>query len=163
MNIKQMVIVGMADLNVVKNPGVLTTLGLGSCVGIALYEPLAKVAGLAHCMLPDSTKIQNNSIEAKFVDTAVARLLAEMQKIGANRRLIKAKVAGGAQMFAFNAANDMMRIGDRNVEATIKVLGAQGIPILAKDTGNTYGRTVELYSETGDFLIKTIGHGSKKI
>ncbi|MCL2702287.1 MAG: chemotaxis protein CheD [Defluviitaleaceae bacterium] len=163
MNIKQMIIVGMADLNACKSPGVLTTLGLGSCVGIALYDPLSKVAGLAHCMLPDSTKIQNNNVEAKFVDTAVAKLLMQMQKMGANKRMIKAKVAGGAQMFAFNATNDMMRIGDRNVEATTKVLGQHGIPILAKDVGLTYGRTVELYAETGAFLIKTIGHGNKTL
>jgi len=163
MNIKQMVVVGMADLKAIKDPGVLTTLGLGSCVGIAFYDPLAKIAGLAHCMLPDSTKIQNNSIKAKFVDTAVEVLLNDMLRMGANKRLIKAKVAGGAQMFAFNATNDMMRIGDRNVEATIKVLGQHGIPIIAKDTGATYGRTVELYAETGAFLIKTIGHGSKTL
>jgi len=163
MNIKQMIIVGMADLNACKAPGVLTTLGLGSCVGIALYDPMAKVAGLAHCMLPDSTKIQQNNVEAKFVDTAVAKLLMQMQKMGANKRLIKAKIAGGAQMFAFNSTNEMMRIGDRNVEATIKVLGTHGIPILSRDVGLTYGRTVELYSDTGVFMIKTIGHGNKSI
>jgi chemotaxis protein CheD len=102
-------------------------------------------------------------VEAKFVDTAVAKLLGQMQRMGANKRLIKAKVAGGAQMFAFNATNDMMRIGDRNVEATAKILGIHGIPILAKDVGLTYGRTVELYAETGAFLIKTIGHGNKTL
>jgi len=163
MNIKQMIIVGMADLNACKAPGVLTTLGLGSCVGIALYDPMAKVAGLAHCMLPDSTKIAQNSVEAKFVDTAVAKLLMQMQRLGANKRLMKAKVAGGAQMFAFGSTNDMMRIGDRNIEATIRILGMHGIPILAKDVGLTYGRTVELYSDTGAFLIKTIGHGNKSL
>lgn len=163
MNITKMVIVGMADLNAVKEPGVLTTLGLGSCVGIALYDPLARIAGLAHCMLPDSTKIQNNGITAKFVDTAVVELIQLMQKLGANKNILKAKVAGGAQMFAYNATNEAMRIGDRNVEATVKVLGQLRIPILAKDTGDTYGRTVEFYSETGAFLIKTIGHGNKTI
>ena len=163
MNINNMVIVGMADLKVVKTPGVLTTLGLGSCVGIALYDPISKVSGLAHCMLPDSTQISNNGTAAKFVDTATSKLILEMQKLGANKNLIKAKVAGGAQMFAFNSTNDLMRIGDRNVEATIKVLAALRIPIIAKDTGSTYGRTVELYSETGAFVIKTIGHGNKTI
>lgn len=163
MGILEMVIVGMADLNAVKNPGILTTLGLGSCVGIALYDPISKVAGLAHCMLPDSTQIQNNNSEAKFVDTATARLIIEMQRLGANKSLLRAKIAGGAQMFAFNATNELMRIGDRNVEATIKVLAKYNIPILAKDTGSTYGRTVELYAETGAFVIKTIGHGNKTI
>jgi len=158
-----MIVVGMADLNVAKSPGVLTTLGLGSCVGIALYDAENRVAGLAHIMLPDSTQIQNNSNAAKFADTATIRLIFQMQRLGARKELLKAKIAGGAQMFDFHAANDALRIGDRNVEASLKFLGIQGIPVVAKDTGLNYGRTVELYAEDGKFLIKTIGHGSRFI
>ncbi len=153
------IIVGMADLNVLKSPGILTTLGLGSCVGIALYDPINKVAGLAHIMLPDSNLIQNNSNVAKFADTATVKLIKDMMNIGARKELIKAKLAGGAQMFAFNSTNDSMRIGDRNVEASIKILRQLNIPILAKETGANYGRTVELHADTGKFVIKTIGHG----
>jgi len=158
-----MIIVGMADLNAVKNPGALTTLGLGSCVGVALYDPVNKVAGLAHIMLPDSTQIQNNSNAAKFADTATIRLIYQMQKLGARKELLKAKIAGGAQMFDFHASNEALRIGDRNVEASLRFLGMQGIPVIAKDTGLNYGRTVELYAEDGRFLIKTVGHGSRSI
>ena len=154
------IIVGMADLNIAKQTEALTTLGLGSCVGIALYDQYAKVAGLAHCMLPDSTLIQNNSNIAKFVDTAVVKLIADMTAAGARKDRLKAKIAGGAQMFAFNATNESMRIGDRNVEATIKTLRILGIPVTGQDTGETFGRTVELYAEDGRFHIKTIGHGS---
>lgn len=156
-----MIIVGMADLNVTKNPGALTTLGLGSCVGIALYDPSAKIAGLAHIMLPDSTQIQNNSNKAKFADTALAKLVQDMTRIGARRELMKAKIAGGAQMFAFNSTNDSMRIGDRNVEATVRLLRQYNIPLLARETGADFGRTVELYAEDGRFVIKTIGHGNR--
>jgi chemotaxis protein CheD len=155
------IIVGMADLNVTRAPGVLTTLGLGSCVGIALYDPTVKVAGLAHIMLPDSKLIQNNSNTAKFADTAIVRLLNDMMKLGAKRERCKAKIAGGAQMFAFNSTNDNMRIGDRNVEATLKWLKLINIPLLARETGADFGRTVELYAEDGRFLIKTIGHGNR--
>jgi chemotaxis protein CheD len=151
----------MADLNVTRAPGVLTTLGLGSCVGIALYDPAVKVAGLAHIMLPDSKLIQNNSNTAKFADTAIVRLLNDMMKLGAKRERCKAKIAGGAQMFAFNSTNDNMRIGDRNVEATLKWLKLINIPLLARETGADFGRTVELYAEDGRFLIKTIGHGNR--
>jgi len=157
------IIVGMADLNCVKAPGALTTLGLGSCVGIALYDPAARIAGLAHCMLPDSTAIHNNSNIAKFVDTAVVQLIKDMMRLGAKRELLKAKIAGGAQMFAFNSTNENMRIGDRNVEASAKILRMFGIPILATDTGDSYGRTVELFADDGKFYIKTIGHGNKYI
>jgi len=157
------ILVGMADLNATKSPGMLTTLGLGSCVGIALYDPIFKIAGLAHIMLPDSTQIQNNSNAAKFADTATIRLIFMMQKLGARKERLEAKLAGGAQMFDFNAANKALRIGDRNVEATLNYLKSHGIPVLAKDTGANYGRTVELYAEDGKFLIKTIGHGSRYI
>ncbi len=157
------IIVGMADLNVTKDPGILTTLGLGSCVGIALYDASAKVAGMAHIMLPDSTQIRNNSNVAKFADSGIVRLVNDMIRIGARRERMKAKIAGGAQMFAFNATNDSMRIGDRNVEATIKVLREISIPIMAQDTGSTYGRTIELYAADGRLIIKTIGHGVRVI
>jgi len=155
------IIVGMADLKVCKAPGILTTLGLGSCVGVALYDKNSKVAGLAHAMLPDSTAISNNSNRMKFVDTSIADLIIKMCLQGANKNNIKAKIAGGAQMFAHNTTNDTMRIGDRNVEATINLLRKLGIPVLGKDTGLNYGRTVELYGEDGRFLIKTISHGTK--
>ncbi len=158
-----MILVGMADLNSTRSPGVLTTLGLGSCVGIAIYDPINKVAGLAHIMLPDSRLIQNNSNIAKFADTAAAKLVFDVVRLGAKRENLKAKLAGGAQMFAYSSTNESMRIGDRNVEASIKVLGILHIPIVAKDTGSNYGRTVELYAEDGRYLIKTIGHGNRVI
>ena len=63
--------VGMADLNVCKSPDIITTLGLGSCIGIAVYDPVTKIGGLAHIMLPDSTQIRNNLNKAKFADTGI--------------------------------------------------------------------------------------------
>jgi chemotaxis protein CheD len=153
----------MADLKAVKNPGVLTTLGLGSCVGIALYDTRTKVAGLAHIMLPDSKQIQNNSNIAKFADTAMVQLIKDMERLGASRMGMKAKIAGGAQMFAFNAANDNLRIGDRNVEATIQLLKQFSIPLIARETGDNYGRTVELYADDGRFVIKSVGRGVKTV
>ena len=158
-----MILVGMADLNITKAPGALTTLGLGSCVGIAIFDPISKIAGLAHIMLPDSRAISNNSNVAKFADTATAKMVFDMVKIGADRKRLKAKLAGGAQMFNFSATNDNMRIGDRNIEASRAVLRTLNIPIIAEDVGATYGRTVELYAEDGKYLIKTIGHGQRFI
>lgn len=164
MNYNGMIKVGMADMNITPYPGVLTTLGLGSCIGIALYDPSTKIAGLAHIMLPDSTQIKNNSNVAKFADTATVQLLAQMVKIGANKSRVKAKLAGGAQMFAFNdQASEMMRIGIRNAQAAQAILRKLGIPIIAQDTGANYGRTIELYTEDGRLVIKTIGHGTKQI
>ena len=155
--------VGMADANVCAAPDVITTLGLGSCVGIVLYDPVSKIAGLAHIMLPDSTKIINNSNKYKFADTAIDMLIKDMLDIGANRYNLVAKIAGGAQMFNFGNSSEMMRIGDRNVEATKEKLAQLGIRILAEDTGANYGRTIEFYSETGMLHIKAVGRELKII
>lgn len=157
----EMIKVGMADLNVCVSPNALTTLGLGSCVGIVLYDPVRKIAGMVHIMLPDSTKILNNENKAKFADTGIDLLISQMLAIGAERKNLIAKIAGGAQMFAFGANNDMMRIGERNVEATKQKLQQLGIGIKAEDTGLNYGRTIEFYPENGALLIKSVGKEKK--
>ena len=159
----ELIKVGMADLNVCKEPDILTTLGLGSCVGVALYDPITKVSGMLHCMLPDSKKIANNDNIAKFADTGLDETVRRMILLGASKTRLVAKIAGGAQMFAFNTGNDMLRVGDRNVEAVKTKLKLLGIPIIAEDTGNNYGRTIEFYSETGQLLIKAVGKEKKYI
>lgn len=155
--------VGMADLSAANHPGILTTLGLGSCVGIALYDSSSKVIGLAHIMLPSSLQAKNNSNTAKFADTAIVKLVDDMIKLGAKRGNLVAKLAGGAQMFSFNQTSDMMKIGLRNALSAKEKLGELKIPIIAEDTGGNYGRTIELYSNDGRLVIKTIGHGIKQI
>lgn len=155
--------VGMADLKTVRHPGGLTTLGLGSCVGVCLYDPVTKVTGMAHVMLPSSKAIKNNSNEAKFADTAILKLVEEMKSLGANKSRLVCKMAGGAQMFTFSGQNDMMKIGERNAAAVREMLKALGIPVLADDTGGNFGRSIEFYSEDGSLLIKTIGHGTKTL
>lgn len=160
----QIVKVGMADLKVVRDSDVLTTLGLGSCVGIALYDKVKRVAGLAHIMLPSSQQIKNNQNRAKFADTGIALLIEEMIKEGASVSRLTAKIAGGAQMFSFgNNASDLIKIGQRNSAATKEILAKYNIPILAEDTGGNYGRTIEFYASNGDLLVKTIGYGVKTI
>ncbi|MBP1753765.1 MAG: cheD [Firmicutes bacterium] len=157
----EMIKVGMADLNVCVSPNAITTLGLGSCVGIILYDPIRRIAGMVHVMLPDSTKILNNDNKAKFADTGIDLLIKRMMEIGADRRVLIAKIAGGAQMFAFGNNSDMMRIGERNVEATKIKLAQLGISIKAEDTGANYGRTIEFYPENGSLLIKSVGKERK--
>ncbi len=155
--------VGMADLQTSRHPCVLTTLGLGSCVGIVLYDSIKKVAGLAHVMLPSSQQARNNTNIAKFADTAIVKLIDDMINLGASKSHIVAKLAGGAQMFSFNDASEMLRIGARNVSASKEMLKSLNIPIIAEDTGGNYGRTIEIHSENGKLMIKTIGHGVKEI
>jgi len=153
--------VGMADLKVCVSPNAVTTLGLGSCVGIAIRDPATKIGGLAHIMLPDSTQIRDNSNIPKFADTGIEELVRQIVAKGARRSGLVAKIAGGAQMFNFGS--NSIRVGDRNVEATKKKLQQMGIPILAEDTGKDYGRTVIFYPETGDFVIRSVGKPEKTI
>ncbi|GHU41037.1 putative chemoreceptor glutamine deamidase CheD [Clostridia bacterium] len=155
--------VGMADLNVCKHPDSITTLGLGSCVGIALYDPVSKVGGLAHVMLPDSTQMRNNQNVAKFADTGIDALINKMVKAGANKSKLVAKIAGGAKMFEASGLSGIGNIGERNAEMAAIKLKSLGIPLKAKDVGLNYGRTVELDTATGDFLIKSVGKPVKKI
>ena len=102
----EMIKVGMADLKICKAPDALTTIGLGSCIGIALYDPSTKISGLAHIMLPDSTQIRNNSNIAKFADTGIQKLYDDMIKAGANKARLVAKIAGGAKMFEFSSNSE---------------------------------------------------------
>lgn len=155
--------VGMADLNVCVSPDSITTLGLGSCVGIAVRDPVTKIGGLAHVMLPDSTAIRINTNIPKFADTGIEELVRQVVAKGANRSRLVAKIAGGAQMFAFSAKNDMVRVGERNVAASKQKLAQLKIPILAEDTGKNYGRTVIFYPETGDFVIRAVGKPERVI
>ena len=158
-----MIKVGMADLKICKAPDAITTLGLGSCVGIAIRDPITKVGGLAHIMLPDSTAIQGISHVPKFADTGLAELVKVVVGAGAMRSRLVAKIAGGAQMFSFQNKSELMTVGQRNVEAVTRILKEMKIPILAQDTGENYGRTVEFFPETGDFVIKAVGKPVKTI
>lgn len=159
----EMIKVGMADLNICHVPDAITTLGLGSCVGVALYDKSVKLAGLVHIMLPDSTQVRQNQNKAKFADTGIDLLIDMLVKEGANKNLLTAKIAGGAQMFAFSGNSDMLRVGERNVLAVKEKLNQLGIRILAEDTGENFGRTVEFYPESGDFIIKSVGKPIKTI
>ena len=155
--------VGMADLKTGRAPDILTTLGLGSCIGIALWDPTTKIGGLAHVMLPDSTKIRNNSNIAKFADTGITELVRQMEEMGVPRKRLVAKIAGGARMFEVSGSTSVGNIGEKNAIASKQKLKELGIPILAEDTGLNYGRTVELNCENGDYMIKAVGKSVKTI
>lgn len=149
--------VGMADLKVAKDPDVLTTLGLGSCIGLTLYDPVTKVGGLLHYMLPDSTKLKNNNNLAKFGDTGIQELLRQMIAAGASQRRLVSKIAGGACMFEVSGLSAVGNVGARNAEQAKLMLSELHIPLIAEDTGLNFGRTVELDCSNGNFLIRAVG------
>ena len=145
--------IGISDLKVCRPPDVLVTYALGSCVGICLLDSAAGVGGLSHIMLPDSTQATNGA--------ATPMLIREMVKLGASRNRIKAKIAGGAVMFA--TASERFNIGERNIQAVKAALRREGIPIVAEDTGLNYGRTVFFYPETGIMEIRAASMGNKQL
>ena len=155
--------VGIADLNLVLDPGTIMTIGLGSCIGIALYDRVLKVAGLSHIMLPDSTQFKNVSNPMKFADSAIPILIEKMHKQGCRKQNIVAKIAGGASMFNFSDKKIKMDIGKRNVEAVKTILSDYKIPILAEETGGTKGRTMIFKLESGLVEIRTLGVLNKEI
>ncbi|GIP36835.1 chemoreceptor glutamine deamidase CheD [Paenibacillus sp. J31TS4] len=164
MTVSPLVKVGMADLNTAVGEGAIRTTGLGSCVGVTLYDPVIKVAGMAHVMLPSSSIAREGALNlAKFADTALPELLARMDCLGAQRTRLVAKMAGGAQMFQFGKQTETMRIGPRNIEACRGILGTYGIPIVAEDTGGNYGRTIELDCATGKLSVRSAQNGSRDL
>ncbi|KAF0825831.1 chemotaxis protein CheD [Cytobacillus firmus] len=156
----EIVKVGIADMNIVKNPGLIRTSGLGSCVGVVLYDLSAEIAGLAHIMLPDSSLAKNTSFNsAKYADTAIRDLVSLLLKSGAKASRLNAKIAGGAQMFQYSSGSDLMRIGPRNVEAVKKELYSLKIAILGEDVGGHSGRTIEFNPESGELMVRTVNKG----
>ncbi len=150
--------VGIADLVVAREPDILRTV-LGSCVGICLYDSEKKVGGLAHIMLPVMSDTASN--RKKYADTAIPMLLEEMEKQGAQRSRITAKISGGAAMFKMSANSMMSEIGRNNIKKVREILESMGIKILGEDVGGDYGRTIDFYTENGQVKVKSLGREEK--
>jgi chemotaxis protein CheD len=151
--------VGIADLNIVLAPGTIMTIGLGSCIGIALYDGINKVAGLAHIMLPDSTQFKSNINPMKFADLAIPMLIERMEKQGCKKRNLIAKIAGGASMFNFSDKSIISDIGKRNSEAVKKTLKDKEIRVIAEEIGGNKGRTMIIKANDGKVILKVVGQG----
>lgn len=154
--------VGIADFNVAREDDTLVTYALGSCVGICLYDPVLKLAGLSHIMLPSIKEFRESSSAAqtgKYADTAIELLMKKMLGMGAVKIRLRAKIAGGAQMFAPVNNTTLAAIGERNVIAVKKELARLSIPIVAEDTGKNYGRTLYLTAADGVMRIKSVNKG----
>ncbi len=158
--------VGMADFKVSNGDVKLTTLGLGSCIGIAIYDPVSKVGGLAHIMLPSIKSAPSSSKTlnpAKFGDSGVEVMLKELINKGASRTRMVAKIAGGAHMFNFQNSADFMKVGENNYNSVVNALKENKVKIVAEDCGKNYGRTVTLDLSDGKYYIKAVGQEVKVI
>jgi chemotaxis protein CheD len=155
--------VNMAHLVVAQAPGSLVTRALGSCVGITLWDPERKTGGMAHAMLPDINKARTKTNPGRFVNSAIVKMVEDLERMGSPRRALVAKLFGGAHMFAFISADSMLNIGQKNVEMSHAMLQELGIRLHAQETGGTFGRTIALNLETGKVIVSTISWGEKEM
>ncbi len=155
--------VGIADLKVGSNGSIIRTSGLGSCIGITLYDRSLRMGGMVHIMLPESPNNKKHFKRAKYADTGIADLIAEMEKKGCRKNNLVCKIAGGAQMFQFSGGNELLKIGHRNTEAVLRIIDDLNITLAAKDVGGNYGRTIDLFCEDGKLLIKTVNKYVKEV
>ena len=145
----------------VATSGMLSTIGLGSCVAIVLYDAAAVIGGLAHVLLPNESMSRDRSNPAKFPATVVPLLVDEMRRRGAELGRIRAKIAGGASMFGNLIGTGGINIGERNVIAVRAALDRAGIPLVADDTGSDYGRSVFFFLDDGRVEIRSLRRGSR--
>ncbi len=157
---EQKAIVGIADMKLLKGAGEIITYALGSCIGISFYDELIKCGALLHIMLPLSMESNNKSVY-KYADSGIKKTLDEMIKNGAAKARIKAKIAGGAQMFAISA--NMGNIGKRNIQSVKLNLKNQGIMLLKEDVGGEIARTMVLNVANGDVFVRSFGKPEVKL
>ena len=147
--------VGIADMKIARQEGELITYALGSCIGVAFYDPMIKLGALLHIMLPEKNMADSNVF--KYADSGVRETLRKLQAFGAMKGRLVCKIAGGAKMFEMKGGHDLGNIGERNAMNVKKILREQGIRLVGEDTGANYARTMSMDVSDGKVTIKTFG------
>ncbi len=155
--------VGIGQLKVLKGRGILCAYGLGSCIGLFLYDRTARVGGLAHIMLPGEAPEGLSVFPYKYGDNAIDAMVRLMEQQGAERRRIGGVLIGGAHMFHDSVGDYRDCIGQKNISGVLQALKFRSLPILAEDVGGDYGRTVEANVEDGTVKISSFRHEPKEI
>ena len=155
--------VGIAQLKTAGPGDSLATLGLGSCVVIAIYDSVAKQGSLAHIMLPHEAFGRRREGEnmLKYADVAIPEAVRLLEEQGCSRPALSAKIAGGSRMFELSK-DSQGDIGQRNVKAVREILANLDIPLIASDTGGNRGRSVEFRPESGELRVRSV-YGPEKI
>ncbi len=154
-------LVGVGRWAVDRGDTVLVTLALGSCVGVALYDPASQVGALLHVMLPSPQMARDRSNPGRFAETAIPLALAEMEAAGAERDRLSAWLIGGASMFGRLAA--AIAMGERNVVAARQALAAAHVPVVAEDVLERHGRSVFFHLADGRVEVRTVAHGTRTL
>jgi len=156
-----MLVVGISDMKLSKAPGNIITYALGSCIGVAFYDPIVKVGAILHIMLPEAPQKVDNLF--KYADSGVVETLKKIEAMGGNRSRITAKLAGGAQMFQVPGDTGLGNIGKRNADGVRMALLKQRIRVVSADVGGTIARTLELDTSTGVTKVRTYGRSDKEL
>lgn len=152
--------VGIAEYDVTRNGAVLTTSGLGSCIGVALHDETAPVSGLVHVMLPSADEMDDDN-PAKFADTGVETLIEALEDEGGDRANMVAKIAGGSDMLDFSESGS--GIGQRNVEQVKATLEIHEIPVVGEDVGGDHGRSLRFEGTSGDLIVKSANKDARTL
>ena len=153
---EKQLVVGIGDMKLGRQEGTIITYALGSCIGIALYDPMIKLGALVHIMLPE--RVNSDANIFKYADTGVRETLRKLYAYGAVKHRLTAKIAGGAKMFDMKGKSSAMgNIGERNAQMVKRVLMQEGIRIVREDTGANYARTMSIDLSNGMVLVKTFG------
>ncbi|MCI8861367.1 MAG: chemotaxis protein CheD [Lachnospiraceae bacterium] len=153
---EKQLVVGIGDMKLGRQEGTIITYALGSCIGIALYDPMIKLGALVHIMLPE--RVNSDANIFKYADTGVRETLRKLYAYGAVKHRMTAKIAGGAKMFDMKGKSSAMgNIGERNAQMVKRVLMQEGIRIVKEDTGANYARTMSIDLASGMVLVKTFG------
>lgn len=154
-----MITVRMADYKVARGDQKLITRDLGSCIGIVVRDPKTGIGGLLHAMLPTTLIRKDIPVEQlpKYVDLGLERMLSEMEKMGANRRYMEAKMAGAAHIIQYQSVSPSRDISSRNIQVAVEYLEKYKIKILGMEVGDRYPRTVIFEPGSGMTVVKTFG------
>lgn len=155
----KMITVKMADYKVARGEQKLITRDLGSCIGIAIRDPKTGIGGLLHAMLPTTLIRKDIPVEQlpKYVDLGLERMIWELEKMGANRRYMEAKMAGAAHIIQYQSTSPSRDISSRNIQVAVEYLEKHKIKILGMEVGDRYPRTVIFEPASGMTVVKTFG------
>ncbi len=156
-----LITINISDMKVSPSPAAFVTYALGSCIGICLYDTVTRTGGLGHILLPYFPSDNPNEQLHRYADTCLPDMVRQMERLGAIRSCMVAKIAGGAKMFEVADDCAFGNIGARNVAAVKETLQKLQIRVIAEDTGLNYGRTVYFYTETGEMVVKSFAQGTK--
>ncbi len=159
----RIITIGVAEYKIAGSPDKIVTLGLGSCIGLVLYDPIVRIGGMVHIMLPTASAHSTVTNRFKFADTAIVDMIDLVVKAGASRTRLRSKIAGGAHMFKTSGTIDIMNVGQRNIAMCRKVLEENRIVLEGEDTGGSSGRSIEFCFENSTLSIRTVSPKALKV